>query len=45
MKEAKHFPEPDYPYCNKGHRLVEVYNEKYNRYDWDCPTCIASMEA
>lgn len=40
QKLPEHFPKPDYPYCNRGHRLVEVYNEQYNRYDWDCPICI-----
>lgn len=42
--EAKHYPEPDYPYCNAGHRLVEVYNAKNDRWEWDCPVCIRKME-
>ena len=44
MKEAKHFPKPEYDRCNKGHQLVEIYNEKRNRWDWDCPICKAKMD-
>ena len=43
VKEPAHYPKPDYPYCNKGHNLVEVYNERLNAYTWDCPTCIEAM--
>ena len=43
-KPPKHYPKPDYPYCNKGHHLVEMYNEKTNAYEWDCPICKAEME-
>lgn len=43
-KEPKHFPKPEYGKCNAGHQLVEVYNEKYNKYDWDCPICIKKMQ-
>ena len=43
-KESKHFPRPEYNKCNAGHQLVEVYNEKYNKYDWDCPICIKKMK-
>jgi len=45
LKEPKRYPEPKYPYCNKGHRLQEVYNEQRHSYDWDCPVCKAKMEA
>jgi len=41
---AKHYPKPTYSKCNKGHELVEMYNEKYNTYDWDCPICKARMD-
>lgn len=41
---TKHYPRPEYDKCNAGHQLVEVYNEKYNRYDWDCPICIKKMQ-
>jgi len=43
MKEPKHYPKPDYCKCNKGHTVVEVYNEKDNAYHWDCPICIEIM--
>jgi hypothetical protein len=39
----KRYPKPDYPYCNAGHRLVEVYDEDLNTYVWDCPICIRKM--
>ena len=42
--KIKRYPKPEYDKCNKGHQLVEVYNEKRNSYDWDCPICIATME-
>ena len=42
-KEPKHYPKPDYPFCNAGHQLVEVYNILYHRYEWDCPPCIEKM--
>ena len=35
---------PDYPYCNKGHLLVEVFDNKRNSFVWDCPTCIRNIE-
>lgn len=41
--EPGHFPKPDYSKCNAGHELVEVYDEKHNRYDWDCPICMRKM--
>ena len=41
---AKHYPKPDYCKCNKGHTLVEVFKEKKNAYEWDCPICINAME-
>jgi hypothetical protein len=44
IKKPKHYPVPDYCKCNKGHTLVEVYNEKTNAYDWDCPICINKMK-
>jgi hypothetical protein len=44
IKKPKHYPKPKYCKCNKGHTLVEVYNETYNRYDWDCPVCINMMK-
>jgi hypothetical protein len=37
-------PKPEYPYCNQGHLLQEVYNERRNAYVWDCPTCIRMMQ-
>ena len=43
-KEVKHYPMPEYCKCNAGHTLVEVFNEKRNCYDWDCPICIAKMQ-
>lgn len=39
----KHYPKPDYQYCNAGHPLVEIYNEKRDAFIWDCPICIAKM--
>jgi len=45
LSEPKRYPEPEYPYCNKGHRLQEVYNERRHSYEWDCPICKARMEA
>jgi len=41
--ETTYDPEPDYKLCNAGHPLVQVYNERKNRYTWDCPTCIRKM--
>ena len=38
-----HYPKPKYCLCNKGHTLVEVYNEINNAYQWDCPRCIANL--
>jgi type II restriction/modification system DNA methylase subunit YeeA len=43
-EEVKHFPRPAYDRCNAGHILVEVYNNKKNVYEWDCPICIKNME-
>jgi hypothetical protein len=43
-KEPKHYPQPEYCLCNAGHQLVEVFNERRNCYDWDCPICIARMQ-
>lgn len=40
IDNLNHHPEPDYPYCNKGHRLQEVFSERHNSFIWDCPTCI-----
>jgi len=40
----KHLPKPEYCKCNAGHELVEVYNERYNKFDWDCPICIRKMK-
>jgi len=39
----KHYPMPDYCKCNAGHQLVEIFNEKKNCFDWDCPICIEKM--
>ena len=44
IKSAKHYPRPEYCRCNAGHQLYEVYDEKHNRFDWDCPICKAKME-
>ena len=44
QKEVKHYPRPEYCKCNAGHTLVEVFNEKRNCYEWDCPICIAKMQ-
>jgi hypothetical protein len=41
--EPKHFPRPDYDRCNAGHQLVEVYDDRRNRFTWDCPICIEKM--
>jgi len=38
-QRVRHIPEPDYPYCNKGHRLVRMENGIF-----DCPICIKDME-
>jgi len=43
-KKPTHYPKPKYCKCNKGHTLFEVYNEKTNAYDWDCPVCINMMK-
>lgn len=43
-KPAKRYPKPKYMKCNQGHTLVEVYNERTNAYDWDCPICIERMK-
>jgi hypothetical protein len=43
-KEVKHYPKPKYCKCNAGHTLVEMFNEKRNCFDWDCPICIAKMQ-
>ena len=37
--EPKHYPKPKYNKCNKGHTLVEVYDERRNAFVWDCPIC------
>jgi len=42
--DIKRYPKPKYCKCNKGHPLVEVYDERRNAYVWDCPTCIRRME-
>ena len=39
----KRYPKPDYCKCNVGHTLMEIFNEKRNCYDWDCPLCKAKM--
>jgi hypothetical protein len=44
MSEPKRYPKPKYCLCNKGHNLVEVYNELRNCYEWDCPICIARQK-
>jgi len=43
-KEPKHYPKPKYAKCNKGHPLVEVYDEDRHAFRWDCPICIEAME-
>jgi len=42
-KSIKHYPKPEYCKCNAGHTLVEIYNEKRNVFEWDCPICIRKM--
>jgi hypothetical protein len=42
-KEPKHYPEPGYPYCNRKHRLVEIYDKDRNEYRWDCKICMKTM--
>lgn len=42
--KLKRYPEPTYPYCNAGHRLVQMFNERLNAIDWDCPTCIEKIQ-
>jgi len=39
----KHYPKPNYSFCNAGHLLQEVYDEHLNAFVWDCPICIARM--
>ena len=41
---TKHYPKPDYQYCNSGHQLVEIYNKKHDAFVWDCPICIKKMQ-
>jgi hypothetical protein len=43
MLQEKHYPKPKYSKCNRGHELVEMYDERINGYVWDCPLCINSM--
>lgn len=38
---AKHYPKPEYCKCNKGHTLIEMYDERRNVWVWDCPVCIS----
>ena len=40
----KHYPKPKYSFCNKGHPLVEIYDERYNVYRWDCPKCMEDFD-
>ena len=42
-EENLHYPKPKYDKCNKGHTLVEIWNEKTQHYEWDCPICIENM--
>lgn len=42
--EPKHYPKPEYCFCNAGHQLTEVFDEKRNAFIWDCPTCTQRME-
>jgi len=42
--EPTHYPRPEYGRCNKGHILVEVYDERKNAFIWDCPICIRMMQ-
>lgn len=44
IKSPKHYPKPEYCKCNAGHELVEIFDEKRNTFDWDCPICKAKME-
>jgi len=43
--EIKRYPKPDYCKCNAGHDLIEMFNQKRNCFDWDCPICKAKMES
>ena len=36
-------PKPDYCKCNKGHQLQLIYMYDYDKYVWDCQTCINEM--